>query len=76
MNDFTDDSFVKFYLNRRTNDSTNGHEDDDTIKAKSSFGEGDTLQKARYLSSSTSGNLDRHPCIRPTGGYAILPYKK
>ncbi len=62
MNDFTDDSSVKFYLNRRTDDaddSTNGHEDDGTIKAESSFGEGDTPQKAQYLSSSTSGKLDR-----------------
>jgi hypothetical protein len=69
MNDFTDDSSVKFYLNRRTDDaddSTNGHEDDDTIKAESSFGEGDTPQKAQYLSSSTSGKPDRFtsPSIR------------
>ncbi len=55
MNDFTDDSSVEFYLNRQTDDSTNGHEDDDTIKAKISFGEGDTPQKARYLFF----NLDR-----------------
>ena len=27
MNDFTDDFSLKFYLNRRTDDSTNGHED-------------------------------------------------
>ncbi len=57
-----DGSSVKFYLNRWTDDaddSTNGHEDDDTIKAESSFGEGDTMQKAQYLSSSTSDNLDR-----------------
>ena len=49
MNDFTDDSSVKLYLNRRTDDaddSTNGHEDDGTIKAESSFGEGDIPQKA------------------------------
>lgn len=54
MNDFTDDSSVKFYLNRRTDDpddSTTGHEDDDTIKAESSFEETDIPQKIQYLSS-------------------------
>ena len=39
MNDFMDDSAVKFYLNRRTDDvddSENGHEGDDTLVAGTS----------------------------------------
>ncbi|KAJ3531121.1 hypothetical protein NMY22_g8287 [Coprinellus aureogranulatus] len=42
MNDFTDDSAVKFYLNRRSDDggddSSTGHEGEDTLIADSSVG--------------------------------------
>lgn len=63
MNDFTDDSSVKFYLNRRRqdlDDNSSGHGDDDTIKADSSFtseSDASSVQKQRRLSSSSS--IDR-----------------
>ena len=63
MNDFTDDSSVKFYLNRRRqdlDDSSSGHGDDDTIKADSSFtsdSDGSSVQKPHHISPSPS--IDR-----------------
>jgi len=61
MNDFTDDSAVKFYLNRRTenypDDSTNGHEGDETLIAASVNDDSLEIQGSRvhYLANSTQG---------------------
>ena len=61
MNDFTDDSAVKFYLNRRTenypDDSMNGHEGDETIIAASLTDDSLEIQGSRtvYLANSTQG---------------------
>lgn len=61
MNDFTDDSSVKFYLNRKRkglDDGSSGHGDDDTIKADNSFtSESDSSSAQKYNSSSSS--IDR-----------------
>jgi hypothetical protein len=59
MNDFTDDSAVKFYLNRRADgvdDSENGHEGDDTLIADTSHGgESDLLSpRPQYLSAGAA----------------------
>jgi len=64
MNDFTDDSAVKFYLNRRTNDKSDdsvlGHGDEDgdqTLIANSSFGGDSDIQSPQrqtFLSVSSS----------------------
>ncbi|RDB20253.1 hypothetical protein Hypma_012584 [Hypsizygus marmoreus] len=63
MNDFTDDSAVKFYLNRKGNnlagDSVIGHgeEADETLIADSSFdSDGHTL-RPHYLTVSTNHNV-------------------
>ena len=69
MNDFTDDSSVKVYLNRRTDDTdddSNGH-DDDTVKANVSFGsESDVVspQKGQYLAVSSGPDRFTSPSIR------------
>ncbi|KAL1938651.1 hypothetical protein VTO73DRAFT_11466 [Trametes versicolor] len=58
MNDFTDDSQVKFYLNRRGNgDDTFGEEGDETLLAESVDDEGGehTRNRPQYLSVSTAG---------------------
>ena len=61
MNDFTDDSAVKFYLNRRTenhpDDSMNGHEGDETLIAASVNDDSLEIQGSRapYLTNSTQG---------------------
>ena len=62
MNDFTDDSAVKFYLNRRTDDhpddSLTGHEGDDTLVAESLPDHSLEIQGSRatqYLTVSTQG---------------------
>ena len=62
MNDFTDDSAVKFYLNRRTenhpDDSMNGHEGDETLIAASVTDDSLEVQGSRapqYLTTSTQG---------------------
>lgn len=64
MNDFSDDSAVKIYLNRRRgdsgDDSMSGHEGDDTLTGDISHGEvPDMLPggKSNYLSVLTSGNV-------------------
>ena len=59
MNDFTDDSAVKFYLNRRmdgVDDSENGHEGDDTLIADMSHGGETDLPSPRpqYLSANAA----------------------
>ena len=61
MNDFADDSAVKFYLNRKgeagTDDSMTGHDGDDTLTADTSHGaiEGLVGLKSAYLTASTAG---------------------
>ncbi|KAF8164737.1 hypothetical protein B0H34DRAFT_855276 [Crassisporium funariophilum] len=60
MNDFTDDSAVKFYLNRRgdgnADDSINGHEGDDTLIADSSHDtEMLSPSRSQYLNVATAG---------------------
>ena len=66
MNDFTDDSAVKFYLNRRTenhlDDSMNGHEGDETIIAASVNDDSLEIQGSRgpYLTNSTQGPNPTH----------------
>jgi len=69
MNDFTDDSAVKFYLNRRTNDKSDdsvlGHGDEDgdqTLIANSSFGGDSDIQSPQrqtFLSVSSSNGTPR-----------------
>jgi hypothetical protein len=63
MNDFTDDSSVKFYLNRRRqdrDDASSGHGDDDTIKADSSFtSESDASSAPKSSYNSSSSSIDR-----------------
>lgn len=57
MNDFTDDSAVKFYLNRKggeTEESFIGEEGDDTILAESFDDEGEPRSSGQYLSPTTS----------------------
>ena len=63
MNDFTDDSAVKFYLNRRTedhpDDSMNGHEGDETLIAASVTDDSLEIQGSRtpqYVTNSTQGH--------------------
>ena len=70
MNDFTDDSSVKVYLNRRTDDTdddSNGPDDDDTVTANVSFGsESDVVspQKGQYLAASSGPDRFTSPSIR------------
>ncbi|KAH6890098.1 hypothetical protein BKA70DRAFT_1329027 [Coprinopsis sp. MPI-PUGE-AT-0042] len=62
MNDFSDDSTVKFYLNRRSDegvdDSSTGHEADETLIAETSFtdsGESMPTNRANHLTVSVGG---------------------
>ncbi|KAI1788914.1 hypothetical protein LXA43DRAFT_603981 [Ganoderma leucocontextum] len=57
MNDFTDDSQVKFYLNRRgRTDESVAEEGDETLLAESVEGDTESLRsRAQFLSVSTSG---------------------
>ena len=61
MNDFTDDSAVKFYLNRRSenypDDSMNGHEGDETMIAASVNDDSLDIQgsRAHYVTNATQG---------------------
>ena len=60
MNDFTDDSAVKFYLNRRTDDhpddSMTGHDADETLIAESLLDNSLEVQgSTQYLTVSTQG---------------------
>ncbi|CDO70308.1 hypothetical protein BN946_scf184370.g9 [Trametes cinnabarina] len=56
MNDFTDDSQVKFYLNRRSGGDDSVEEGDDTLLAESVDGDSDSTTRSRpqYLSVSTA----------------------
>ncbi|KAF4615930.1 hypothetical protein D9613_011321 [Agrocybe pediades] len=58
MNDFTDDSAVKFYLNRKSegviDESSNGHDGDDTLIADSTASESDY---GHNLTSPTRGQF-------------------
>ena len=61
MNDFTDDSAVKFYLNRKSDDhlddSMNGHEADETLIAESVDDSLDVQgSRVQYLTTSTQGS--------------------
>ena len=57
MNDFTDDSQVKFYLNRRSRvDDSIGEEGDDTLLAESVDGDNESARgRGQFLAVSTSG---------------------
>ncbi len=59
MNDFTDDSAVKFYLNHRgdgtVEDSLNGHEGDSTLADMSLSEIDQSISKPTFLSVSTAG---------------------
>ncbi|OCH84519.1 hypothetical protein OBBRIDRAFT_397822 [Obba rivulosa] len=64
MNDFTDDSAVKFYLNRRSFGKDNGTDDeegDDTLLAESVDDEDHTRSRTQYLSVSTAGGSSVMP---------------
>jgi hypothetical protein len=56
MNDFTDDSAVKFYLNRKgeegQDDSSNGHEGDETLIAESTASHGGEFGMQQQMMSS------------------------
>ena len=55
MNDFTDDSQVKFYLNRRGRDDESfGDEGDETLLAESVEGDFDARGRGQFLSVMTS----------------------
>ncbi|KAI0352798.1 hypothetical protein OH77DRAFT_1505839 [Trametes cingulata] len=55
MNDFTDDSQVKFYLNRRGHGDDSLVEDgDETLLAESVDGDGESRSRPQYLSVSTA----------------------
>lgn len=76
MNDFTDDSAVKFYLNRRgengADDSLTGHEGDETLIADVSHGEIETSGlKSQYLSVSTSGPVTNERFSSPSIRFAL-----
>ncbi|KAF8185197.1 hypothetical protein BJ912DRAFT_1144388 [Pholiota molesta] len=76
MNDFTDDSAVKFYLNRRgdngADDSLNGHEGDETLIAESSHGEIEPSgPKSQYLSVLTSGPVTNERFSSPSIRFAL-----
>ncbi|RPD54387.1 hypothetical protein L226DRAFT_617846 [Lentinus tigrinus ALCF2SS1-7] len=56
MNDFTDDSQVKFYLNRRGRADDSLTEDgDETLLAESIDGDGESRGRGHFLSVSTAG---------------------
>jgi hypothetical protein len=63
MNDFTDDSSVKFYLNRKRkdrDDASSGHGDDDMIKVDSSFtSDSDASSTQKSPRNSSSSSIDR-----------------
>ncbi|KAG6917945.1 hypothetical protein DXG01_000383 [Tephrocybe rancida] len=77
MNDFTDDSAVKFYLNRRgdgtTEESALGHGDaDDTLIANSSFGDSpESPQQRQFLTVSTSHNVTPERFTSPSFRFAL-----
>ncbi|KAI0366248.1 hypothetical protein BV20DRAFT_972132 [Pilatotrama ljubarskyi] len=55
MNDFSDDSQVKFYLNRRgRGDDSIAEDGDDTLLAESVDGDGEPRSRPQYLSVSTA----------------------
>lgn len=60
MNDFTDDSALKFYLNRRSGNNENDNLtdfDDETLIADTSHGESDVhVPRSQYLTVSTQGS--------------------
>ncbi len=55
MNDFSDDSQVKFYLNRRGRADDSFDEGDETLLAESVDGDGDGRGRGQFLSVSTTG---------------------
>ena len=78
MNDFADDSAVKFYLNRKgdagTDDSMTGHEGNDTLIADTSHGdiEGSVGLKSPYSSASTtSANFTPERFTTPSIRFAV-----
>ncbi|KXN88348.1 Tip elongation aberrant protein Tea4 [Leucoagaricus sp. SymC.cos] len=87
MNDFTDDSAVKFYLNRKgeegIEDSNLGHEADDTLVAEPFGGEqsvavlGDTIiqsPRSQYLTVTTGGlspNVTQERFSSPSIRFAV-----
>jgi Ras association (RalGDS/AF-6) domain len=73
MNDFTDDSAVKFYLNRRSDDgvedSVMGHDDDKTIVADHSLSDS---ERSQYLTVSTpSDNVTPERFNSPSFRFAL-----
>ncbi|KAF8056706.1 hypothetical protein FPV67DRAFT_1531114, partial [Lyophyllum atratum] len=78
MNDFTDDSAVKFYLNRKgdnhAEDSAMGHgeEGDETLIADSSFGDADSpAQRSQYLTVSPNHNVTPERFTSPSFRFAL-----
>ncbi|KAF9460951.1 hypothetical protein BDZ94DRAFT_862770 [Collybia nuda] len=79
MNDFTDDSAVKFYLNRKgddIDDSVVGHGDeaDETLIADSSFGDSIDVHspiRSQYLSVSTNHNVTPERFSSPSFRFAL-----
>ncbi|KAG6815021.1 hypothetical protein H0H87_005768 [Tephrocybe sp. NHM501043] len=77
MNDFTDDSAVKFYLNRRgdgsTEESALGHgEVDETLVADSSFGDSlESPQQRQFLTVSTNHNVTPERFTSPSFRFAL-----
>ncbi|KAG6811179.1 hypothetical protein H0H92_008663 [Tricholoma furcatifolium] len=76
MNDFTDDSAVKFYLNRRgdglTEESALGHgEADETLIADSSFGDSPESTPQKFLTVSTNHNVTPERFTSPSFRFAL-----
>jgi hypothetical protein len=78
MNDFADDSAVKFYLNKKgdagTDDSMTGHEGDDTLTADTSHGDIEGLVgfKSPFSTASTAGaNFTPERFTSPSFRFAV-----
>ncbi|KAG5637902.1 hypothetical protein H0H81_002730 [Sphagnurus paluster] len=78
MNDFTDDSAVKFYLNRRgdpmAEESSMGHGDegDETLIADSSFGDPESPpRRPQYLTVTTNHNVTPERFTSPSFRFAL-----
>ncbi|KAF5371469.1 hypothetical protein D9615_009595 [Tricholomella constricta] len=75
MNDFTDDSAVKFYLNRKGDDmeSVVGHGDeaDETLIADSSFGDLESPARSQYLTVSTNHNVTPERFTSPSFRFTL-----
>lgn len=76
MNDFSDDSAVKFYLNRRGGEGDDdgdesGPEDDTLIAADTSLTDSEMIGSPRHLTVSTQGNVPAERFSSPSLRFAM-----